>query len=126
MSENQAPETHVVAAKDRSKPARVINPTIKWKRTENGYQSKDGRFIVTKSVGRSYTRGPFKNFWSLKDTKTEFFRNAFDGLVDAKDYAEGIILLAALDAADIERTPPSQPRPVARSTSPASTTDGRE
>lgn len=43
---------------------------LKLIRTADGYTTKDGRFVIEKTQGRAYTRGPFKNFWSVTDTKT--------------------------------------------------------
>ncbi|MDQ0996927.1 hypothetical protein QFZ34_002109 [Phyllobacterium ifriqiyense] len=63
-------------------------PEIKWKRTEQGYTSKDGRFTITKSQGRAYTRGPFRNWWSVRDIQDDAGHNDLPSLIEAKQWAE--------------------------------------
>lgn len=60
---------------------------LTWRRTSDGYFSKDGRFTITKTQGRAYTRGPFRNWWSVRDTQTGAGHNDLPSLVEAKQWA---------------------------------------
>jgi hypothetical protein len=68
---------------------------IKWTRTAEGYQSKDERFTLTKHTGRAYTRGPFRNWWDVLDTRTGRGHNSLPSLVEAKAWAEDAALSAS-------------------------------
>lgn len=81
-------EASIWPARERRAPVKLEGATIHWKRTADGYQSKDGRFIITKTQGRAYTRGPFRNWWNVRDTKTNNGMNDLPALVDARKWAE--------------------------------------
>lgn len=43
---------------------------VKLARASDGYRAHDGRFVILRNPGRSYTRGPFHNYWDIEDNET--------------------------------------------------------